>query len=165
MSEIRKYPYGYSITVCNRQDILDCLDKNVVDKEVVLRVIDSVEEEIFNSVMSGESASLPYLGRIHVDKEKRLLRSEEVRDIMDESRKVLTKEEYFNFKKKLEKDVYSSAKMDRYYHYIVGTFIKKHPNLYKHLLENHTEEEARIIIYTCRAYTTEDQYKVYHGTD
>lgn len=165
MSEIRNYPNGYEITICKRRDILDCLDKNIIDKQVVSSVIEELEDDLLNYVLNDIPASIPTLGSIKYIEEKKIKNSEEIRSLLKEGRDLLSKDEYIMLKSKLNKDVYSKVSGDRYYKYITSKYIKDNSEFYKFLLKTHTEIEARIICYTFRIYTLDDQYKTYHGTE
>ena len=48
MADTFKFPYGYNVTVCRKQDIVKCLDENVVDKEVVLALIEQLEVDMYS---------------------------------------------------------------------------------------------------------------------
>ena len=44
MADTFKFPNGgYDVTVLKRQDILDCIDANIIDKEVALAIVDQCE--------------------------------------------------------------------------------------------------------------------------
>ena len=43
MADTYKFPGGgYDVTVFKKQDVLDCIDKNILDKDVALAVIEQL---------------------------------------------------------------------------------------------------------------------------
>ena len=48
MVDTLKFPNGYDVIVCRRDDIMDCIEKNITDKELVLEVINNCELNIIN---------------------------------------------------------------------------------------------------------------------
>lgn len=164
MSEVHKYPNGYDVTVCNRRDILACLDENIVDKQVLSAIIEDLEDNIWTYIQDGKSAGIPYLGSISFIEDKKIRNSEEIKELKREGRELMSKEEYCMFKHKLNKEIQASVGRDRFYKYTIATFITHNFGYFRFLCKTHTEAEARLISYSMRIYTLEDQYRTYHGS-
>ena len=141
MSDTFKFPNGgYDVTVVRKQDILDCLDANVVDKEVVLAVISQCELDASNFIESGRWTGIPFLGSIRVPKRLQKLRTPEVQELIDEAKNTLDKDRYIVFRQKLEADIHNEEKHERFYRYIVSHFVNNNRRFYNRLVRKYTEK-------------------------
>ena len=107
MSDVFKFPNGYDVTVCRKQDILDCLDANIIDKDVVLAVITQGELDASNFIKAGRWAGIPFLGSIRIPKRSLKLESTEVKTLLDDARQSMNTEQYMIFRQKLNADINS----------------------------------------------------------
>ena len=89
MSDTLRFPNGgYNVTVCRKQDILDCLDANVVDKEVVLAIITQCEIDATNFLKEGRWTGIPYLGNMRIPKYKEKFKEIGGREILEDAKEV-----------------------------------------------------------------------------
>ena len=87
MADIYKFPSGgYEVTVCKKQDILDCIDKNIIDKEVALAIVERCEIDAANFLKEGRWTGIPFIGNIRIPKLKQLEESPEQQALIAEAK-------------------------------------------------------------------------------
>lgn len=154
MSDIFKFPYnGYDVVICRKQDILDCIDKNIIDKEVALEIVENCEYHAAKFIKEGRWTGIPFIGNIRISKNSELLHSTEQQALIKEAKESLTKEQYVLFRKELNKENYKQIKHNRYYKYIVSISINKNKKLFRRLCEEHGEVYARLKMFACNTIT------------
>lgn len=139
---------GYDVTVCRKQDILDCLDANIIDKELVLAVISQCELDANNFIREGRWTGIPYLGNIRVPKRVQKLESKEVQELIETARNTLDKERYYIFRKNLGNDLSRGEKQERFFKYIVSSFANRNRKFYNKQVEKYGEIGAQFLCYT-----------------
>lgn len=148
MSDTFKFPGGYDVNVVRKQDIIDCLDANIVDKDVVLAVISQCEIDASNFIQSGRWTGIPFLGNIRLPKRIQKLRTKEVQDLIDEAKNTLDKDRYLVFRTKLATDIKLEEKHERFYRYIVSHFVNNNRKFYNRLVKKEGENVAQFICWT-----------------
>lgn len=148
MADTFKFPCGYDVTVCRKQDIIKCLDENVVDKEVVLALISQLEVDASNFLVEGRWTGIPFLGNIRIPPAKQKLKSEAVQQLMDDAREQYDKDKYYVFRRNLAKELTRSTKVERFYKYIVSQFSVRSPKMFNCLLYKRGDKQARFTAYT-----------------
>ena len=148
MSDTFKFPNGYDVTVVRKQDIIECLDKNVVDKDVVLAVISQCELDAANFISSGRWTGIPFLGSIRVPKRVQRFHTKEVQDLVEEAKNVLDKDRYMVFRHQLNSDIAREQREERYFRYIVSHFVNNNRKFYNKLVKQEGEAAAQFICYT-----------------
>lgn len=123
--EIRKLPDGFNIRVVRKEDILDTIDKNILDKDVALEVISHCEISAINFFKNGYWASIPHMGNFRLDPRK-VLRKETL-DSMDGAAKQFvmsddpqSKARYILFRKQVSNDAREEIEFKRYYNYSIA---------------------------------------------
>lgn len=148
MEDTFKFPNGgYDVTICRKKDILDCIDNNIVDKEVALAVISHCEFKAASFIKEGRWTGIPFIGNIRVPKLKQLYKTSEQQTLINEAKEKLGKEEYIMFRRKLGKDNAKQIANDRYYRYIVSMAVTKNRDLFKKLCDTKGEVYARLYLY------------------
>ena len=100
MADTLKFPNGgYDVTICRRQDIIDCIDKNIVDKDIALAVINHCEFQAASFIKEGRWAGIPFIGNIRVPKTVQMIRSDEQKALIEDAKEQLVKERNIMFKK------------------------------------------------------------------
>ena len=140
MSDIFKFPNGYDVTVVRKQDILDCLDANVIDKEVVLAVISQCELDASNFIESGRWTGIPFLCSIRVPKRTQRLRSPEIQELIETAKNTLDKDRYLVFRQQLGDNIASEEKHERFYRYVVSHFVNNNRKFYNKLIRKYNEK-------------------------
>lgn len=148
MSDIIRFPNGgYDVTICRRQDIIDCIDKNIVDKDVAMAIVEHCEFQAANFIKEGRWTGIPFIGNIRVPKSIQLLKSDEQQALIKEAKENLDKDRYVIFKKALNKDNTKRISQERYYRYITSLAAAKNKKLYKKLCAEKGEVYARLFLY------------------
>lgn len=156
MADIFKFPNGgYDITVCRKQDIIDALDANVIDKEVVLAIITQCEVDATNFLKEGRWTGIPYLGNMRIPKSRQKFKEIKGKEILEAAKEELDRNRYILFRKQLNSDIAADVKRERFYRYMTSTFVTKHRRVYDHFLEhkniehfNCKEAYARFMCYS-----------------
>lgn len=150
--ELRNFPNGYSVRVVRKEDIIDCLDKNVTDPEVVLEVIKHCELCAANYITNGQWASIPFMGSLKVNIARKLAR-DKVKEFTVGAEAYLDKENvqekhrYYLFKKALNSDIHDKIRAERYYNYIVGIGISKYARQYFKVYRIYGKYAARLYVF------------------
>ncbi len=148
MNDTIKFPNGgYDVVICRRQDIIDCIEKNITDKEVALAIIDNCEFQAANFIREGRWAGIPFIGNIRVPKTTQIINSNETQALIQEAKENLGKEQYIMFRRQLNKDISNRVSQERYYRYITSMAITKNRQLFRKLCKEKGEIYARLFLY------------------
>ena len=157
MADIYKFPSGgYEVTVCKKQDILDCIDKNIIDKEVALAIVERCEIDAANFLKEGRWTGIPFIGNIRIPKLKQLEESPEQQALIAEAKANLEYNKYVLFRTQLGKENSKHIKQERYYRYITSIAIAHNQKLYKKLCATKGEYYARIYLFASYNITSLD---------
>ena len=156
MSRSFKFPGGYDVTVVNKDDILKCIDDNIIDKEVAYALIENCEYNIAKFINEGRWTSVPYIGTIRVPPRVQLALSPEQKDARRYARENLNTEDYLIFKKQLDVENKNKVKLERYYKYVVSINANKHKILFNDLCKEKGIIYARIYFYSMNNITAVD---------
>ena len=144
MADTFKFPNGgYEVTVCRKQDIIDALDANVVDKEVVLAIITQCEVDATNFLKEGRWTGIPYLGNMRVPKTKLKFKEIGGSELIQTAKEELERNRYIVFRSELNANIAIDVKRERLYRYMTSTFVTKHRRVYNSLLENKVAENLK----------------------
>ena len=147
MPDIFKFPNGYDVTICRKKDIIECIDKNIIDKDIALAIVDSCEYNVAEFIRQGRWAGIPFIGNIRVDKNYEMYQTDEQQALIQEAKEQLDKEQYLLFRKKLTKENIKRIANDRYYRYVTSMAVTNNRKLYKKLCETKGEVYARLFLY------------------
>lgn len=154
MSEVFKFPNGgYDVTVCKKQDILDCIDENIVDKEIALAIVEHCELAAANFIKEGRWTNLPFIGNVRVPKHIQMHEDPAQQALIEDAKEILDKEQYIMFRHNLNIENAKHIKQERYYNYNVTLAINKNKLLYNRLVKKRGELYARIYLYASRHVT------------
>lgn len=154
MADTFKFPNGgYDVTICRKQDIIDCIEKNITDKEVALAIVEHCEFQAAAFIREGKWTGIPFIGNIRVPKTIEMLKSDEQQALLKEAREQLDKDKYILFKKQLGKENFKKAAQDRYYRYITSIAVTKNRKLFKKLCATKGEVYARLFLYCSHSIT------------
>lgn len=157
MADTYKFPGGgYDVTVFKKQDVLDCIDKNILDKDVVLAFIEQLEVDAANFLKEGRWTGIPFIGNIRIPKLRQLEESPEQQALIAEAKENLDADKYILFRTQLGKENSKHIKQERYYRYITSIAISHNRRLYKKLCEEKGEYFARIYLYASYNITSLD---------
>lgn len=162
MAEIVKFPdNGYEVTIIRKQDVLDCIDNNIIDKEIALDLISKLEVDAASVLNAGFRANIPFLGTIQVKRTMKLLNTKEVKDNIIAAREVLDRDAYIMFRKKLAKDVALKASYDKYYTWCAKSAVSKNLKRFKELASKKGEAFARFYLYSLTKLCAIDNEVIY----
>lgn len=154
MGDTIKFPNGgYDVRIVRKQDILDCLDKNVTDKEVILEIIEQFEIDASNFINQGRWTGLPFVGNVRVPPKIKAEQQEEQQELIQVAKETLDKQKYYMFRKQLGIDNHLKNKQETLYRYILSKMIKKNNKTYKKLVVKKGELWARLHSYFSYALT------------
>lgn len=157
MSEQFKFPNGgYEVTVLRKQDVLDCIDENILDKEVALAIVEQCEIDAATYLSQGRWTGLPYIANVQVPPHIQKLHSKEYKELVETAKEEYDKKEYLMFRKELAAEAARHAKQERLYRYLVSIAVKANNKLYRKLCDEKGEFYARIFLYACKNITSLD---------
>lgn len=148
MSDTFKFPNGgYEVTVHRKQDIIDCIDANIVDKEIALAIVEQCEIDAVNFIKEGKWTGLPFIGNLRIPKAKALELTSEQQLLIEEAKELIDPNQYILFRRQLSADNHKRAKYERYYRYMTSIAVNRNKKLYKKLCKEKGECYARIYLY------------------
>lgn len=147
MSDVFKFPNGYDVTVCRKKDILDCIDKNIIDKEIAHAIVEHCEIQAAEFIKEGRWAGIPFIGSIRKSKNKELIKTDEQQLLIEDAKENLEKDKYILFRKTLNIENAKQIKQERYYKYITSIAVNKNRRLYKKLCKTKGETYARLFLF------------------
>ena len=148
MACVYKFPNGgYDVTICKKQDILDCIDKNIIDKDIALAIIEHCEFQAASFLREGRWTGIPFIGNIRIPKTVQMIKSDEQQMLIQEAKEQLEKEKYLIFRKTLSKENAKHISQERYYKYITSIAVNNNRKLFKKLCNDKGEVYARLFLY------------------
>lgn len=159
MADTFKFPNnGYEVKVLRKDNVLDSIDRNIIDKEVALAIVKKCEIDAANFLREGRWASIPFIGNIRIPKTVQKLTSEDSKAILQEAQDRLDPTKYLLFRKQYANEIGKQVKVDRYYRYLVSRFVGRHGKLFKKIASTRDEISTRILCYTLSDITI-DSYE------
>lgn len=156
MAETYKFPGGYDVVVYKKQDIIDCIDKNIIDKDIALAIVEQCEVDAANFIRQGRWAGIPFIGNIRVPKNKLMESTPEQQALIQEAKENLEGHKYILFRKQLGEENVKHLKQERYYKYIVSIAVNRNRKFYRKLCDEKGEFYARIYLYSINNVTAID---------
>lgn len=148
MPDTFKFPNnGYDVTICRKQDILDCIDENIIDKDIAKAIIEHCEFQAASFIREGRWTGIPFIGNIRVPKTIQIMKSEEQQALIKEAKEQLGREKYIMFRRQLNKETSKQISQNRYYKYITSIAVNKNRKLFKKLCDTKGEVYARLFLY------------------
>lgn len=144
MADTFKFPQGYDVVVYRKQDILDCIDENIIDKDVALTLVRQCEVDCADFIKQGRWAAVPFIGNIREAKNTVVPDDPEKQALIEEAKSQLDREQYVMFRKELFKEDAKKIKHNRYYKYIISIEANRNKKLFKKLCTTKGELYARI---------------------
>jgi hypothetical protein len=162
MADTYKFPNGgYDVRVCKKQDIIDCIDENIVDKEIVLAIVEQCEVDAATFLNKGRWTGIPFIGNIRIPKTKLMEATPEQQALIQEAKDTLDNNQYIMFRKQLGNDNSKRAKQERYYKYVVSMAVSRNRKLYKRLCIEKGDVFARLFMYaTYNVTAVDNEYEI-----
>ena len=114
-TEVRTFPNGYDVRVVRKQDILDCIDDNIIDKDIALELVSQCEIDAAKYLSDGKWTGLPYLGNVKIREGRTIL--ENNKELREDAKNILDEEKYVLFRKRLVIENKEKLKHNRYVNY------------------------------------------------
>lgn len=151
MADTFKFPNGgYDVTICRKQDILDCINKNIIDKDIAIAVVEHCEFQAASFIREGRWTGIPFIGNIRIPKTIQMLKTNEQQALIQDAKEQLGKEQYIMFRKKLNKENAKQISQDRYYRYITSIAVNNNRKLFRKLCDTKGEVYARLFLFCSR---------------
>lgn len=144
MTDSYKFPGGNNVTVVRKQDIIECIDDNIIDKEVALAIVQQCETDAATFLRQGRWVGIPFIGNIRANQVKKLEKTKEQQELIDAAYHTVTAEQYVIFRKKLAHDNEKRIKAQRYYNYVLASAVSKNRYLFKKMCKDKGEAFTRI---------------------
>lgn len=145
---------GYDVKVVRKEDIIKCIDSNILDKDIMLAFINQFEVDATNFLSQGRWTSLPYIGTLRKNQFKEVINSEEIKELDEEAKENLDKNKYILFKKNLRQTIAKNLKRERLYKYILSQEVNKNRAFYNYLEKTKGESIARLVCYSLSELTS-----------
>lgn len=156
MNDTIKMPNnGYDIKVVRKNDIITCINENILDKDIMLAFINQLEVDASNFLSQGRWTSLPYIGTLHKNQYKEILNSNEVKELDEAAKENLDKNKYILFRKDLRDDISRAIKRERLYKYNLSQVVKKNKSFFDYLIKTKGELTARVVCHSLFSLITE----------
>lgn len=167
MSEQFKFPNGgYEVTVLRKQDILDCIDDNIIDKEIALAIVEQCEIDAATCLSQDRWVGLPYIANAGVPAHVKEFRKKYNQELVDIAKEEFEEEKYVMFRKELAGETAKHAKQERLYRYLVSIAVRANKKLYRKLCNEKGEYYARMFLYACKTITsTDNEYVIVDDDD
>lgn len=161
MNDTIKMPGGgYDVKVVRKEDILKCIDSNILDKDIMLAFINQFEVDATNFLSQGRWTSLPYIGTLRKNQYKEAINSEEIKELDEAAKENLDRNKYLLFRKDLRNDINKAIKRERLYKYTLSRVLTKNRKFYEYLVETKGEKTARVICHSMFELTSVDCYEL-----
>lgn len=151
MTDTCKFPGGSEVKVVRKQDIIDCINCNIVDKDVALAIVQQCELDAANFLRNGRWAGIPFLGSIRPSPISKLEKSPEQRQLIDDAFHTATTEQFVLFRRDLAHDNERRVKAQRYYNYVLSMAVSRNRKLFVRLVKEHGEPYARLRMFLSRS--------------
>ena len=167
MKDVYNFPNGgYEVRIVRRSEVLEAIDKNIIDKDIALAIVERCELDCANFLKEGRWANIPYIGNIRIPKAKQLIKSEEQQTLISDAYDNLNTDSYLMFRKQLNQYNAQRARFEKSYNYLLAIMVNRYNKYYNYLKINKGDYKAIITIYTFASLDplTED-FKAYNGYD
>ncbi len=155
MAEEFKVPNGgYSVRVLRKQDVLNAIDDNIIDKEIALDIIKRLEITAADYLKAGKWTGIPHLGSIRVPPSRQKLLSEETKLLIQHEEENLDRDRYILFRKDLSVELKRRAKQEAHFKYVLSRMMTRNLKLFKILAIERGEAFARVYLYCCSGFVS-----------
>lgn len=135
---------GYDVHIVSKEDILETIDNNIVDKDVALELIKELELDINAALLDNKWAGIPHIGSFRVDSTKLIEKTEEFKAARDYARQHLNTESYVLFKRTIRAENKKQEQFNRFCSYCISMALKKYKDEYKECLRTTNEHILKL---------------------
>ena len=162
MAETFKFPHGGNdVTIVRKQDILDCIDNNILDKDVALAIVEQCEIDIEQNLIAGKWTGIPFLGSLKPKLMRKRINGE-IQDAIKESKIQMDKSTYVLFRKNLAANMANQEKYDRWSKYITSIAAQRYKNKYRILCRTKGEAFAKAYMFLTNFIVAVENEEIYN---
>jgi len=159
MQDTYKFPGGNDVKVVRKEDIIQTINCNIVDKEVALALVKQCEVDAANFLRKGRWTGIPFIGSIKVPDVVKLTNSKEQQEAIKDAAETVSNEQFVMFRRELAHNNEKRAKATRYYNYVLSMAVSKNRALFKKLCKEKGVGYARIHFFLISSITAvENEY-------
>ena len=159
MIDTFKFPGGTDVKVVRKEDVIETINCNIVDKEVALAIVRQCETDAANFLRNGRWTGIPFMGSIKVPDVVKMSRTKEQKELIDTAYNTLPTEQFVMFRRELAYNNEKRVKATKYYNYVLSIAVSKNRNLFKKLCKEKGVGYARIHFFLISSITAvENEY-------
>lgn len=159
MIDTFKFPGGTDVKVVRKEDVIETINCNIVDKDVALAIVRQCETDAANFLRNGRWTGIPFMGSIKVPDVVKMSRTKEQRELIDTAYNTLPTEQFVMFRRELAYNNEKRVKATKYYNYVLSIAVSKNRNLFKKLCKEKGVGYARIHFFLISSITAvENEY-------
>lgn len=143
MADTRKFPYSdYDVVVVERDDILKTIDDNIIDKEIAIELINSLEVRAETYLREKRRVGIPYLGNIGIPEGLSDEIKDRKKDALHYAYETMTKKQYIAFVKDIAYDDKARIKYKGFFNQILAMAVRKNKQKWTNLCRTKGENYA-----------------------
>jgi hypothetical protein len=159
MTDTYKFPGGTDVKIVRKEDIIETINCNIVDKEIALAIVKQCEVDAANFLRKGRWTGIPFIGSIKVPDVVKMSNTPEQKELIKAAVETTTNEQFVMFRRELAHNNEKRAKATRYYNYVLSMAVAKNRNLFKKLCKEKGVGYARIHFFLTSSITAvENEY-------
>lgn len=159
MGDTYKFPGGVDVRVVRKEDIIQSINCNIVDKDVALEIVRQCEFDAANFLRKGRWTGIPFIGSIKVPDVVKMSHTPEQRQLIHDAAETISKEQFVIFRRELAYNNEKRAKATRYYNHVLSIAVSKNRNLFKKLCKEKGVGYARLHFFLINSITAvENEY-------
>lgn len=129
-----KYPNGKPISVVRKEDIINCIEDNIIDKDIALDIIAQIELSAADTLLRGRECQIPSLGKFRYKlKTYNELHNKEHKEVCAAAKEVLSHSEYVMFRRQKSIEDFIKEKREKYNKWLITTNSRKYNDVYMSL--------------------------------
>lgn len=156
MLDTFKFPGGNNVKVVRKEDVIQTINCNIVDKEVALAIVKQCEVDAASFLRQGRWTGIPFIGSIKVPDSVRMSHTKEQQELIKDAVETISKEQFVIFRRELAHNNEKRAKATRYYNYVLSMAVSKNRELFKKLCKERGVGYARIHFFLTSSITAVD---------
>ena len=159
MTDTYKFPGGTDVKIVRKEDVIETINCNIVDKEIALAIVKQCEVDAANFLRKGRWTGIPFIGSIKVPDVVKMSNTPEQKELIKDAAETTTNEQFVMFRRELAYSNEKRVKATRYYNYVLSMAVSKNRNLFKKLCREKGVGYARIHFFLTSSITAvENEY-------
>ena len=154
MQDTYKFPGGKEIKVVRKEDIINTINTNIVDKEVALAIVRQCEIDAVNFMRKGRLTGIPFMGTIKVPDTVKMSQTKEQKDLIVAAMENTTNEQFVMFRRNLAYDNKVKIKARKYYNYVLSLSVAKNRDQFKKMCKEKGEAYASLHFFLLYSVTS-----------